>query len=75
MVDPQLRHRQFHRELEHPEMGRVPYSGHQFRISGYENGPRFAAPLLGAENFEILEHELGMDAGEIADLMAAGAIT
>jgi len=73
--DPQLRHRRFHRELEHAEMGRVPYSGHQFRISGYDSGPRFPAPLLGGESFEILETELGMDAALIAELMAAGAIT
>ncbi len=73
--DPQLRHRGFHRELDHPEMGRVPYSGHQFRISDYDNGPRFAAPLLGGDSFEILETELGMKPGEIAELMAAGTIT
>lgn len=73
--DPQLRHRGFHRELDHPEMGRVPYSGHQFRISDYDNGPRFAAPLLGGDSFEILETELGMKPGDIAELMAAGTIT
>jgi len=73
--DPQLRHRRFHRELDHAEMGRVPYSGHQFRISGYDCGPRFPAPLLGGESFEILKTELGMDAALIAELMAAGAIT
>lgn len=73
--DPQLRHRHFHRELDHPEMGRVPYSGHQFRISGYDNGPRFAAPLLGGESFEILSEELGLDVESVADLMASGAIS
>jgi crotonobetainyl-CoA:carnitine CoA-transferase CaiB-like acyl-CoA transferase len=56
-------------------MGRVPYSGHQFRVSGYDNGPRFAAPLLGGDSFEILETDLGMTAEEIADLMAAGTLT
>ena len=73
--DPQLLHRGFYRELDHAEMGRVPYSGHQFRISGYDNGPRFAAPLLGGESFEILSDELGMEAEVIADLMAAGTIS
>lgn len=72
--DPQLRHRGFHRFFEHPEMGRIPYSGHAFRIRGYDHGPRFAAPLLGGESFEILSEELGFDAEAIADLMAAGAI-
>lgn len=73
-IDPQLRHLGFFQEFDHPEMGRVPYSGHQFRVSGYDNGPRFAAPLLGGESFEILAEELGLDPEEIADLMAAGAI-
>jgi crotonobetainyl-CoA:carnitine CoA-transferase CaiB-like acyl-CoA transferase len=73
--DPQLLHRGFHRELDHAEIGRVPYSGHQFRVSGYDNGPRFAAPLLGGESFEILSEELGMDAEVIADLMSAGTIS
>ncbi|MAG34617.1 MAG: hypothetical protein CL908_27425 [Deltaproteobacteria bacterium] len=72
--DPQVLHRQFHRELAHGEMGRVPYSGHQFQISGYDNAPRFAAPLLGGESFEILADELGFDPEQIADLMASGAI-
>jgi benzylsuccinate CoA-transferase BbsF subunit len=75
LTDPQLEHRGFFRELEHAEMGRIPYSGHQFRISGYDNGPRFAAPLLGGESFEILEGELGLDPADIAALMEEGAIT
>jgi crotonobetainyl-CoA:carnitine CoA-transferase CaiB-like acyl-CoA transferase len=72
--DPQLAHRGFYREFDHAEMGRTPYSGHQFRISGYDNGPRGPAPLLGGESFEILMEELGFDPEAIADLMAAGAI-
>lgn len=73
--DPQLRHRRFHRELEHGEMGRVPYSGHQFRIRGHDHGPRSPAPLLGAESFEVLESELGVSPEAIADLMAAGVLS
>lgn len=73
--DPQYRHRGFHRVFEHPEMGRIPYSGHAFRISGYDNGPRFAAPLLGGESFEILAEELGFEPDRIADLMASGALS
>ena len=74
MVDPQLRHRGFHREYEHAEMGRVPYSGHQFRVSGYENGPRGPAPILGADSFEILTETLGFAAEAAAELIAAGAV-
>lgn len=74
-LDPQYRHRGFHRFFEHAEMGRVPYTGHAFRISGYDNGPRFAAPLLGGESFEILSQTLGFEDDRIADLMASGALT
>ena len=42
-------------------MGRVPYSGHAFRIRGYDNGPRGPAPLLGGESFEILAESLGFE--------------
>ncbi len=77
-TDPQLLHRGFHRFFEHAEMGRVPYSGHAFKLSGYDNisgnGPRFAAPLLGGETFEIHSEELGYEPDRIADLMASGAL-
>ncbi|MFO0688348.1 MAG: CoA transferase [Myxococcota bacterium] len=75
LEDPQLRHRRFHRFFEHPEMGRVPYSGHAFRIRGYDNGPRGPAPLLGGESFEILAESLGFEPDRIADLMASGALS
>jgi len=73
-TDPQYRHRGFYRELEHGEMGRIPYSGHQFRVSGYDNGPRFPSPLIGGENFEVLAEELGFAPEDVADLMASGVI-
>jgi len=73
-TDPQYRHRGFYREFDHPEMGRIPYSGHQFRVSGYDNGPRFAAPLIGGENFDVLAKELEFDPEAIADLFASGVI-
>jgi crotonobetainyl-CoA:carnitine CoA-transferase CaiB-like acyl-CoA transferase len=73
--DPQLLHRGFHRVLEHEEMGPVPYSGHQFRVSGYDHGPRGPAPLIGGESYEVLSGDLGFDAEQIADLMASGAIS
>ena len=74
LVDPQYLHRDFHRRLEHPEMGRVPYSGHAFQIQGYASGPRMPAPLLGQHSFEVMEELLGMTSEEIAETVAAGAI-
>jgi len=73
LEDPQLLHRSFFRRLEHPEMGEVPYEGHQFRIAEYDNGPRFPAPCLGEHTFDVLADHLGMSVDEIADAMANGA--
>jgi crotonobetainyl-CoA:carnitine CoA-transferase CaiB-like acyl-CoA transferase len=55
-------------------MGEVPYEGHQFRIRGYDSGPRFAAPCLGQHNVEVLRDILGMSDEEIAELAGAGAL-
>jgi crotonobetainyl-CoA:carnitine CoA-transferase CaiB-like acyl-CoA transferase len=72
--DPQLAHRRFFRPLIHPEMGEVPYEGHQFRIRGYDSGPRFAAPCLGEHTYAVLHDLLGMTEEEIAEVMASDAL-
>jgi len=72
--DPQLAHWRFFRYIDHPEMGNIPYSGHQFRIRGYDSGPRFPAPLLGQHNELVLREILGMTDEEITEVLAAGAI-
>jgi crotonobetainyl-CoA:carnitine CoA-transferase CaiB-like acyl-CoA transferase len=74
LQDPQLRHRRFFRTHTHTEMGEVPYEGHQFRIAGYDSGPRFAAPCLGEHSFEVMRDILGMSEEEIAEVTAAGAL-
>ncbi len=74
-LDPQLAHRSFFRPMEHPEMGLVPYEGHQYRISGYDNGPRFPAPCLGEHTFELLTEILGFTDDEIAEAYATGAVS
>lgn len=72
--DPQLAHRRYHREHEHPEMGVVPYEGHQFRIAGYDGGPRFASPCLGEHSVEVLRDVLGLQDDEVGELLAGGAL-
>ncbi len=72
--DPQYLHRKFHRWHEHPEMGRVPYAGVQYRIRGYEPGPYHPAPLLGEHTERVLREELGMTEAEIEAAAAAGAL-
>ena len=43
---------------DHPEMGNIPYRGHQFRIRGYDGGHRSPVPVLGEHN-EVLRDILG----------------
>lgn len=74
LADPQYLHSGFHRWLEHPRMGTVPYSGHQYQIAGYDHGPRFAAPMLGQHTYDVLSSELGFTDEQIADAAAAGAL-
>ncbi len=72
-LDPQLAHRSFFRRLEHPEMGEVPYEGHQYRIAGYDNGPRFPAPCLGEHTFQTLAEVLELDVEEVGRILSSGA--
>jgi crotonobetainyl-CoA:carnitine CoA-transferase CaiB-like acyl-CoA transferase len=72
-LDPQLAHRRFFRRLEHPEMGEVPYEGHQFVIAGYDNGPRAPAPCLGEHTFQTLSEVLGLDVEEVGEILSSGA--
>ncbi len=75
LEDPQYEHRSFYRYCEHPVMGRVPYAGHQYRIQGYDNGPRGPAPTLGQHSYEILSEFLGLDDEAVAAAYASGAVS
>jgi len=72
--DPQLAHRGFHHYMEHPEMGNIPYSGHEFRIRGYDSGPRFPAPCLGQHNEQVMRDILRMTDEEMVEVLATGAV-
>ncbi|MCZ6664390.1 MAG: CoA transferase [Gammaproteobacteria bacterium] len=74
LADPQFEHRGFYHYMEHGEMGRIPYAGHQYRIAGYDNRPRFPAPLLGEHSFQVLSEILGLPEEEIGLAFASGAI-
>ncbi len=74
LADPQYAHRNFYRWLLHGEVGTIPYAGHQYRIEGYDHGPRTAAPLLGEHTFEILTELLGYDVDEVAEIAATGCL-
>jgi benzylsuccinate CoA-transferase BbsF subunit len=74
VVDPQYQHRNFYRYLDHPEMGHIPYAGHQYKIQGYDNGPRGPAPMLGEHSFEVLSQILGLSDEEIASAYVSDVI-
>jgi benzylsuccinate CoA-transferase BbsF subunit len=74
LEDPQLLHRRFFRRLEHSEAGEILYEGHQFRIGGYDSGPRAAAPCLGEHTMQVLQEILGYGDDDIARLAASDAL-
>ena len=69
-----IKHRNSFRELEPSEVRSVPYTGHQFRIKGCDNGPRFASSLLGEHNDLVLHDFLGMTDDEIIDVAISWAL-
>jgi len=60
--------------MQHPEMGEVPYEGHQFCIRDYDNGPLTPAPCLGEHNEDVFGRLLGLAPAEVAQLRAEGVI-
>ncbi len=70
LTDPQYAHRDFYRYMKHPEMGTIPYAGHQYQMSSYKSGPRAPAPTLGQHSFDILGDLLGMSDEAIAESYA-----
>ncbi|PBN41780.1 CoA transferase [Sphingobium sp. D43FB] len=67
--DPQLKHRNHWRYLPHKEMGDSLYNGPPFQFASGPIGPRFAAPLLGEHNREVLTGKAGLDDLDIHDLV------
>jgi benzylsuccinate CoA-transferase BbsE subunit len=73
--DEQLRARGYFVEVEHPELGRTfRYPGAPYVFNGSPWRVRRRPPLVGEHTSEILREELGLDADEIATLVAEGII-
>jgi benzylsuccinate CoA-transferase BbsE subunit len=67
--NPQLRHRGFFVDVEHPELGEtVTYPGAPFVMHGSPFAIQRRPPLLGEHTHEVLAGELGMNESELADL-------
>ncbi len=71
--DPQLRHRHYFWELDHPEVGKYMAYRPSFLLSKspYE---LWSAPLLGEHTEYVLKEVLGMSDEEIAELAIEGGI-
>jgi crotonobetainyl-CoA:carnitine CoA-transferase CaiB-like acyl-CoA transferase len=72
--DPQLRHRKFLPEVEHPELGVSKYEGQPMRLSRSPWELRRSSPLFGEHSQHIFGELLGVPEEEITDLMVEGAI-
>ena len=69
---PQLKSRGFFQRVTHPDTGDYPHAGVAWRLSrtpGRLGGP---APRLGEHTRIVLERFLGMESGEVDDLISRG---
>ena len=69
--DPQLKHRHFYWELDHPDIGKFTYSGMPARLSKTPYEIR-RAPMLGEHNEYVYTELLGLSDEEFAQLTSDG---
>jgi crotonobetainyl-CoA:carnitine CoA-transferase CaiB-like acyl-CoA transferase len=68
-ADPQLQHRGYWVEADHPEMGRkFTYSGAPYLFTETPWSLRRRAPLIGEDNGAVYGEELGLDGDELTVL-------
>lgn len=73
-ADPQVLARGLRVDIPHPLAGSTPQVASPLRLSASPVQYRNAPPLLGEHSEAILRDVLGLDAGQIADLRAAGVV-
>jgi benzylsuccinate CoA-transferase BbsF subunit len=73
--DPQLKHREHYRFLEHKVIGRMPFNAPAYQLSKTPNYIWKAGPCLGEDNEYVYKEILGFSGDEIADLLIEGVIT
>ena len=74
-LNPQLRHRGFFEEVDHPLLGPIVHCGYPARFSaGPHRLNRSPSPLLGQDNHEILRELCGYTERQIAELEAKRVI-
>jgi len=73
--DPQLKHREHFRFLEHRVIGLMAYNSPAYRLSKTPNHIWKAGPCLGEDNEYVYKELLGYTDDEIADMLIEGVIT
>ena len=74
LQEKHLRNRGYFVEADHPQAGRLPYTGPSFRCEGEGWELRSTAPTLGQHNREVLCGMLGLAPEEFARSQETGAI-
>ena len=65
--DPQLRHREMYKALEHPALGSYRLQNAPFKLSETPAINRTTSPLIGQHNQEVLEGLLGLSHEELVE--------
>jgi crotonobetainyl-CoA:carnitine CoA-transferase CaiB-like acyl-CoA transferase len=73
--DPQLKHRQHFRLLQHEVIGQHTYQAPAYRLSKTPAHLWKAGPCLGQDNEYVYKELLGYSDDEIADFLVEGVIT
>jgi len=75
LESPQLKSRGFFVEVGHPEIGTsIQYSGAPYKFDGCSLDRWERAPLIGEDNVQIYQKELGLTENELQELSAMGVI-
>lgn len=74
MAQPQLAHRGFYEQVDHPVAGTLPIPTLPFRLTGVERWARSPAPLFGQHNDDVLGGLLGLDDDELRRVRADGVV-
>jgi benzylsuccinate CoA-transferase BbsF subunit len=73
--DPQLKHREHYRFLEHTVIGEHAYNAPAYRLSKTPNLIYKPGPCLGEDLEFVYKEILGLTDDDISDLFAEGVIT
>ena len=75
LSDPQLKHREHLRGLNHPVIGPQSYHAPAYRLSQTPCALTMPAPCVGEHNHYVYKEILGFSEDEIADMLVNGVIT